>query len=188
MENNASCTTVGIVSIRIKMFDGVVKTLIEVRHLQELKRNLISLGVFDYSGYKFSCQGRVLKVSKGILVVMKATKVGNLYRLEWSIEMNEATMVSKEANESTYLWNQRLGHVSEKGLKVLINYKLLTSLKTLNLNLCRHCVFGKQCRQEFKSSSHTNKQRCSRLCPFKCLGFIPYSFFWRSIIFCDIYR
>jgi hypothetical protein len=47
MGNNVSCKTDGIGSIKIKMFDGVVRTLIEVRHVPELKKNLISLGVLD---------------------------------------------------------------------------------------------------------------------------------------------
>lgn len=66
MGNNSSCKIVGIGSIRIKMFDGVVKTLANVRHVLELKNNLISLVVLDFGGYKLSCQGGVLKVSKGI--------------------------------------------------------------------------------------------------------------------------
>lgn len=47
--------------------------------------------------------------------------------------------------------------MSEKGLKILVNYKLLPSLKSLNLNFHKHCVFGKQCKQTFKSGSHTSK-------------------------------
>ena len=47
--------------------------------------------------------------------------------------------------------------MSEKGLKVLVNHKLLPNLKSLNLNFCKHCVFGKQCRQKFKFGSHTSK-------------------------------
>jgi hypothetical protein len=101
MGNDVSCKTVGIGSIKIKMFDGIVRTLMEVRHVPKLKNNLISLGFLDSRGYKCTCQGGVLKVSKGILVVMKATKIGNLYQLEGSTEINEATMVSEEANETT---------------------------------------------------------------------------------------
>jgi len=47
-----------------------------------------------------------MKVSKGILVVMKATKIGNLYKLEGSTRINEAMVVSEEGNESTRLWHQ----------------------------------------------------------------------------------
>ena len=44
-----------------------------------------------------------MKVSEGILVFMKATKIRNLYKLEGSTKINEATMVFEEANESTHL-------------------------------------------------------------------------------------
>jgi hypothetical protein len=74
-------------------------------------------------------------VSKGILVVMQATKIRNLYRLEGSIETIEAVVVSEEASEYTRLWHQRLGHMSEKGLKVLVNHKLLPSLKYLEFEV-----------------------------------------------------
>ena len=67
-------------------------------------------------------------------MVMKATKFENHYRFEESIDVSHVTMVSKESNEFTRLWHQRLGHMSEKGLKVLVNRKLLPDLKSLNLN------------------------------------------------------
>ena len=82
MGNDVTCKTVGIGSIRIRMFDGIVRTLTNVRHVPDLKKNLISLGVLDSSGYKGSVHGGVLKISKGILIVMKANRVGNLYKLE----------------------------------------------------------------------------------------------------------
>jgi hypothetical protein len=56
-------------------------------------------------------------------------------------------MVSSEDEiESIRLWHQCLGHMSEKGLKVLVDRKSLPSLKFLNLNFCKYFVFGKQCR------------------------------------------
>eukprot|EP00253_Pinus_taeda_P029664 PITA_29664 len=57
------------------MYCIIVRTLTSVIHVPELKKNLISLGVLDSDGYKFTGQNEVLKVSKGALVVMKAEKV-----------------------------------------------------------------------------------------------------------------
>lgn len=54
-------------------------------------------------------------MSKGALVVMKAIKTGSLYKLEGSIQVNEATVVFEEETKSTHLWHQQLGHMSEKG-------------------------------------------------------------------------
>ena len=116
MGNNVSCQTVGIGNVKIKMYDDTVKTLSDVRHVPELKKNLISFGVLDSNGYKFTSQNGVLKVSKGALVVMKAEKVGNLYRLKGSTQVSEASIVSKKEEEDSRLWNQQLGHMSKKGL------------------------------------------------------------------------
>ena len=54
------------------MFDGVIRTLTDVRHVPELKKNLISLKVLDSCGHKFTGFDGTLKISKGALVVMKA--------------------------------------------------------------------------------------------------------------------
>ena len=52
MGNNVSCKTDGIGIIKIKMLDGIVRTLMEVRYVPNLKKRLISLGVLDSRGYK----------------------------------------------------------------------------------------------------------------------------------------
>jgi hypothetical protein len=94
MGNDISYKVVGIGSIQIKMFDGSFKILTDVRHVPELRKNLISLGVLDTGGYKSIVQGEVMKVYKGILLVMKAKKVGNLFLLEGRTESDHATIVS----------------------------------------------------------------------------------------------
>ena len=69
------CKIIGIGSIKIMMHDGIVRTLSNVWHVPDLKKNLNSLGTLNSNGYKFSAEGRVLRVSKGSLVVMKRKKV-----------------------------------------------------------------------------------------------------------------
>lgn len=75
MGNNISYKIVGVGSVRIKMFDGIMWTLIYVWHVPKLKKNMISLGVFDYSDYMFTWQGGILNMPKGTLVVMKAMQI-----------------------------------------------------------------------------------------------------------------
>jgi hypothetical protein len=109
MGNGIPCKTVGVGSIRIRMFDGIVRELTDVRHVPELKSNLISLGVLDSCGYKYTGQGGALTLSKGSLVVMKATKVDNLYKLEGS------NKVAYEVTDvSSCLWQKHQGHKSKK--------------------------------------------------------------------------
>ena len=63
----------------------------------------------------------------------------------------------EEDSGSTQLWHQCLNHMSERGLQVLMNHKFLTNMKNLNLMFCKHCIFGKYCRQKFKAGSHVSK-------------------------------
>ena len=42
-----------------------------MRHIPNLKRNLISLSTLDLKGYKYTGEGGLLKVSKGVSIVMK---------------------------------------------------------------------------------------------------------------------
>jgi hypothetical protein len=109
MGNGIPCKTLGVGSIRIRMFDGIVRELTDVRYVPELKSNLISLGVLDSCGYKYTGQGGALTLSKGNLVVMKATKVDNLYKLEGSTEV-----ASEVTDVSSCLWQKHQGHKSKK--------------------------------------------------------------------------
>lgn len=47
MGNNSICKVVGIETVSLKMYDGIVRELTQVRNVSELKRNLISIGMLD---------------------------------------------------------------------------------------------------------------------------------------------
>jgi hypothetical protein len=47
MGNGIHCKTIGVDNIRIRMFDGIVRELTDVKYVPELKSNLISLRVLD---------------------------------------------------------------------------------------------------------------------------------------------
>ena len=81
MGNSDPCKIFGVGSIRIKMHDGVVRTLTNVRHVPDLKQNLISLGTLEEKGCRYSAVGGVLKVSRGALVLLKAKRSNSLYVL-----------------------------------------------------------------------------------------------------------
>ena len=81
MGNDATCPIIGIDTVKIKMFDGIVRVLSNVRHVPDLKKNLISLRVLEDLGYSYLSKGGIMKITKGTLMVMKGQKVSTLYRL-----------------------------------------------------------------------------------------------------------
>lgn len=54
MENDVACKIIGIGTIRIRMYGGIFMTLTNVRHIPDLKKNLIFVGTLDSLGNKYS--------------------------------------------------------------------------------------------------------------------------------------
>ena len=77
-------------------------------------------------------EGGVLKVSKGVLVVIKARKSRSLCVLHGSTLTGYATVSSLSMSDFdiTKLWHMRLGHMSEKGLTLLRKRGLLCGQST----------------------------------------------------------
>ena len=84
MGDDYPCNVEGIGTVRIKMFDWIVRELKEVRHVPQLKRNLISVGTLEALGLVIFIRDGVLKIIKGSMVVMKGVRRNNLYNLKGS--------------------------------------------------------------------------------------------------------
>ncbi|KAG8473176.1 hypothetical protein CXB51_035117 [Gossypium anomalum] len=171
MGNNDSCKIAGVGTIKVKMFDGVFKTLSDVRHVPELKRNLISLSTVDSKGYRYIAESGVLKISKGSLIMMKGQrKTDKLYVLKGStVTGHTAVAYSSLSNDDiTKLWHMRLGHMSENDMVELSKIRLIDGQGICKLIFCEHCVFGTQKRVRFTRGIHNTK---------RTLGYI-YSDLW----------
>ena len=73
------------------------------------------MGTLDCNGFSYKSTSGVMKVSKGVMTVMKGQKlVGNIYKpLGTTIVGGVATVESESCN--TVLWNMWLGHMGKCG-------------------------------------------------------------------------
>ncbi|KAH9699562.1 hypothetical protein KPL71_024410 [Citrus sinensis] len=156
MGNDSSCRVVGRGSIRLKMFDGMIRELRDVRHVPDLKRNLISLGMLDKIGCLVKLESGTLKVLKGSMVVMKGNMSNGLYVLQGSAVTGDVAVSNQKLNK-TMLWHMRLGHMSEKGLIELSKHGVLGVDKIKPLKFCEDCVLGKSSRVKFSTGIHNSK-------------------------------
>ena len=70
---------------------------------------------------------------------------------------SNVVVVAKEET-SPYLWHKRFGHMSEKGLKILVGKNLLPSLRSYELDLCEHYIYGRKSRVSFMRGGHERKK------------------------------
>ena len=71
MGNDIACQMMGIGSVKLRLHDGRVRELTDVRYVPDLKRNLISLGTLDQNGCSIRIDGGILRVLRGSMVVMR---------------------------------------------------------------------------------------------------------------------
>jgi hypothetical protein len=154
--NNHFCNIVGVGDVQIKTKEGQHILLKQVRHIPEMCMSLISVGRLDDEGCSTSFGKGGWKISKGALLMAKGSKTGTLYTLREISEKSDVVVVARE-EISTDLWHKHLGHMSEKGLKILAGKNLLPGLKSYNLDLCEHCIYGRQQRVSFIRSGHEQK-------------------------------
>lgn len=111
MGNDHLCHILGIGTIRIKIFDGIVRELKDVRYVPALKKNLISVSVLEDEGFRVAIENRVLKVLSGAMIVMKGVRQRRLYYLMGS------TILKDAAIDTTSLWHKQLGHTGDMANK-----------------------------------------------------------------------
>ncbi len=57
-----------------------------------------------------------------------------------------------KGKEDPNLWHQKFGHMSSQGLKCLQSRGKLPGLKSVEVDFCESCIFGKQKRVSFKKA------------------------------------
>ena len=84
----------------------------DVRHVPDLRMNLISGVALDRDGYENYFANKKWRLTKGALVIEKGVARGTLYRTNAEICQGELNAAHEE--NSADLWHKRMGHMSEK--------------------------------------------------------------------------
>ena len=130
--------------------------------------SLISVEQLDDEGFSTSIGKSGWKISKEALVMTSGFKTRTLGE---TTRKSNVVVVAKEET-SPYLWHKHLGHMSEKGLKILVGKNLLPGLRSYELNLCEHCIYGRQCRVSFMRGGHERKNNLLELVHSDVFGLV----------------
>jgi len=135
----------------LKLQGGGVRTLLGVLHILALAKNLISVSKLDDAGVKTVFKKDTCKMVWGALVLMRGVHIGTLYKLQGSMVVdgcNSSMVLESESEilvifeEKTMLWHQRLGHIREKGLRILHGKGMVEGMSnsSLDFDFCENCV------------------------------------------------
>ena len=151
------------------MQGGRVRTLMGVLHIPALAKNLISIRKLDDAGVKTVFEKDTYKMVFGTFVLMQGVQIGTLYKLKGSTVVDGCNnfVVSESGVENlvvsgrkTMMWHQRLGHIGEKGLRILHGKGMVEGMSSssLDFDFCENCVYGKHNQVSFPSSGKRAKQ------------------------------
>ncbi|RVW12059.1 Retrovirus-related Pol polyprotein from transposon TNT 1-94 [Vitis vinifera] len=132
--------------------------------IQELPLDVVGLGerpdiiaqwvcLVTGEGHAILFVGGTWKVTKGARVLARGKKTGTLYMTSCSRD----TIAVADASTDTSLWHRRLGHMSEKGMKMLLSKGKLPELKSIDFDMCESCILGKQKKVSFLKTGRTPK-------------------------------
>ena len=146
----------------MKLQIGRVRTLPGVLHIPALARNLIFVSKLDDASVKTVFDKDTCKMVRGALVLMLGVRIGTLYKLQGSTVVDgcNSSMVLENgaenlvvSGEKTMFWHQRLGHIGEKGLRILHGKSMVEGMSSLDFDFCENCVYGKHNRVNYLRSS-----------------------------------
>ncbi len=159
---------IGHGKVKLKLQGGRVRTLSGVLHILALARNIISISKMDDAGVKIVFEKDTWKMVQGAMVLMQEVWIGTLYKLQGNTVVDgcNSSVVPESgvenlvaSGEKIMLWHQRLGHIGEKGLRILHGKCKVEGMSnsSLDFDFSENCVYGKQNRVSFPSSAKRAK-------------------------------
>ena len=92
--------------------NGTKPVLKNIKHILDIRLNLISTSKLDDEGFKNSFHNGQWKLTKGSLMVARGKKDSTLYFMHANLFKDMVNVVEKDS--TIELWYKRLSHMSEK--------------------------------------------------------------------------
>ncbi|KAA0048228.1 gag-pol polyprotein [Cucumis melo var. makuwa] len=143
----------------------------DVRYVDGLKGNLISISQLCDQGYKVSFDdiGCVVMNKENQICMSGKRQADNCYH--WNSNMSDTCQLIRP--DQTWLWHRKLRHVSMRGLEKVIKNKAVVGIPDLDVNgnfFCGDCQIGKQTRSTHKSLKECYTNRVLKLLHMDLMG------------------
>lgn len=103
-------------NVTLRLSDGIEKVLKQVKHVPNLKRNLISLKELVKEGYALKgCDGDI-KITKGSMVYFRGNIKNVIHLLKGELKMPIMIVDDVQNVLNVQLWHKRLAQINERDL------------------------------------------------------------------------
>lgn len=145
----------------IQRNDLIIK---DVSYVEGLNFNLLSTSQLCDKGYKveFTKDQCIIKEEFTHQVVLKGSRLKNVYVVDWSTANSNVCLLAKGPSELCWDWHKRLSHLNFKAINKLARRNLVEGLPNLVYvkdKVCDSCQKGKQIKSSFKSKVAESSNR-----------------------------
>jgi len=142
--DNSKMFVKGKGNVRMKI-NEITHVITAVYFIPELKNNILSLGQLQEKGLTIIFKDNKCKLyhkEKGLIVLSRMAS-NRLFAINVVPVTSSCLQTSTE--KTTKLWHQRYGHLNVRGLKLLVQKKMVKGLPELNDydEVCSDCMVGK---------------------------------------------
>uniref|UniRef100_A0A2N9HLW0 Integrase catalytic domain-containing protein n=1 Tax=Fagus sylvatica TaxID=28930 RepID=A0A2N9HLW0_FAGSY len=150
MGNKSYADIVRISDICVETNTGYTLKLKDVRHIPDMRLNLISVSVLDKEGYESHLGNGKWKLFKGSLVFARGKICCTLYKTQ--VKLCRDVVNAAQDDSTPDLWHRRLAHMSEKGLQILAKKSLIPFAKDQVFQLFKkfHAMVEREKRKSLK--------------------------------------
>jgi hypothetical protein len=145
--DDSTTIIIGQGKFKLMLIDGRIRKLSGVLHILGLARNLIYVRKMDDVGVNKIFEKETCRMVQGAMALLKGVPFGTLYKLQGSNISDGCNSsivhdigVEEEINpkisaEKVMWWHQRLGHIEEKGLRLLHGKGMVEGMSNYSLDL-----------------------------------------------------
>jgi hypothetical protein len=150
--NNARVAALSVRTMQLYLMPEFIMELNNCYFVPSLSRNIISPSYLMVDGYSFASENNGCVISKNDMFVASMPIKNGLFVLN----LDDSPICNVSAKRlrpndlsPTYMWQCRLGHISEKRMKKLHSDGLLTTFDFESYKTCEACLLGKMTKTPF---------------------------------------
>ncbi|GJZ21908.1 zinc finger, CCHC-type containing protein [Tanacetum coccineum] len=156
MGNESTALVHGRSCVDLRFNSGKVVSLLNVLHVPNIRKNLVSSSVLNNCGYKQVIESNKFVLSKHGVLIGFGYLSNHMFRLNIVSDNIGLTFMSTSKLNDSILWHARLGHVHFKRMQDMSKDGLIPAFD-MDTEKCQTCMLSKITKKPFQNVKRKSK-------------------------------